>query len=267
MFTDTHCHLASSKFDKSELTELLQRAREAGVERCITLSTDLEDLQPNLSLARTYDEIYCAIGIHPCYVTQVPDNALDLVREALSTPEVVAVGETGLDYYHPAPAGWTETDYHARQRHFLDQHFQMAKEAGLNIVLHTRDRRGQASFTDCLAIYRKYAQEVRAVFHCFPGTVLQAEQVLALGGLVSFTGNVSFKNAQQIKETVKALPLGSFMLETDAPYLTPVPHRGKRNEPAYVADIVNAVCTLKQISPQELAPVIRGVEEAFFRYQ
>lgn len=264
MFTDSHCHLASYKFTEEEIPALIARAEEAGIKRMITLSTDLEDLHPNLKLAESFSQIYCALGIHPCDVTEVTDDAVSQVSQHLSHEKVVAVGETGLDYFHPAPEDWTQEDYHARQRDFLRQHFQLAQEKGKNIVLHTRDKSGTASFQDCMEIYKEFSSQVRAVFHCFPGTVEQAEEILTLGGLVSFTGNVTFKNAKQIQETVTTLPLGTFMLETDAPYLAPVPHRGKRNEPAYVKDIVNQICTLKRISPQELSIATERALNEFF---
>lgn len=265
MFTDSHCHLASYKYTEEELPQVIERAVSAGITRMVTLSTDLEDLLPNLELTERFKEVYCCLGIHPCDVTEVPDDAVAQVAAHLSKPKVSAVGECGLDYFHPAPKGWEEEAYHERQREFLEQHFQVAAEKGLNIVLHTRDKVGRQSFDDCLQIYEKYADKVRAVFHCFPGTVEQAERIISLGGVVSFTGNVTFKNAQQIQETASALPLGTFMLETDSPYLSPVPHRGKRNEPSMVKDIANHICTLKHISPAELSAATEKVVQEFYK--
>ena len=263
MFTDSHCHLASHKFSENEVKEILARAKTAGINRFITLGTDLEDLATNLALTKQHESIFCSLGIHPCDVTETPDNYLETLEPNFSDPKVVAVGESGLDYFHPAPEGWSTEDYHARQRKFLDQHFQLAERTKRNIVLHTRDRSGAASFDDCLEIYKRYSSQVRAVFHCFPGTLPQAEQVLDLGGLVSFTGNVTFKNAHQIQETASKLPLGSFMLETDSPYLAPTPYRGKRNEPAYIKEIAYHICTLKKIAPEELS---KATEEAVNRF-
>lgn len=266
MFTDSHCHLASHRYEDKEISELLERAQAAGIHRMITLSTGADDVQDNIRLAENYAEIYCTVGIHPCDVVENTEDIISQLRGMVENPRVVALGETGLDYYHPAPEGWSEEDYHARQRDFLEKHFQLAAECGLNIVLHTRDRSGEASFKDCLEIYARYAEKVQAVFHCFPGDLSQAEQVLELGGMLSFTGNVTFKNATQIQETVTALPLGSFMLETDAPYLAPVPYRGQRNEPAYVKEIASHICTLKKISPSELASATEQAVERFFRF-
>jgi len=266
MFTDSHCHLASHKFSPEELSEVIQRAKAADINRFVTLATNLQDLAPNLELTKQYPDVYCCLGIHPCDVTDAPEAAINTLEAHFSDPKVVGVGESGLDYYHPAPEGWTEDAYHARQRDLLEQHFQLAERTKRNIVLHTRDRSGTASFDDCLDIYKRYSSNVQAVFHCFPGTLAQAEQVLELGGLVSFTGNVTFKNAHQIHETAARLPLGSFMLETDSPYLAPTPHRGKRNEPAYVKEIAYHICTLKKISPEELSEATQSAVNRFFSF-
>ena len=264
MFTDSHCHLASWKYDTEEIPYLIKRAEKAGVHRMITLSTELDDLAPNIALSENYSSIFTCIGIHPCDVTNAPDNALAQLADSVKKHHIAAIGETGLDYYHPAPKDWSEEAYHQRQRDFLEKHFQLAAENNLNIALHTRDQKGTASFNDCMMIYEKYATEIRAVFHCFPGTIEQAKRIINLGGLVSFTGNVTFKNAKQIQETASALPLGTFMLETDAPYLAPVPHRGQRNEPAYVSEIAAQICHLKNVSLAELSKATEGAVEEFF---
>jgi len=266
MFTDSHCHLASYKYKANEVGEIVSRASKAGITRQITLATGVNDLDDNLRLAEKYDSIYACLGIHPCDVTGSPDNGTTLVAERLPHPKVAAIGESGLDYYHPAPDGWSEQDYYERQRHFLDQHFQLALKQDLNICLHTRDRSGETSFLDCLEIYEKYADKVRAVFHCFPGTANQAQKVIALGGIVSFTGNVTFKNAKQIQQTASTLPLGSFMLETDAPYMAPVPHRGKKNEPAHVAEVAQYIAELKGVSLNELSEATEDVVNSFFKF-
>ena len=167
MLTDSHCHLASHRFEASEVSALVGRAREAGVTRLVTLATCLGDIDANLAIASSHPEVRCCIGIHPCDVHHAPADVIDLIRTRLSDPRVCAVGETGLDYYHPAPDGWDEDTFRNRQRELLDTHFLMAAEAGLNVVIHTRDRSGDASLQDALTIYRRHAERVRAVFHCF----------------------------------------------------------------------------------------------------
>jgi len=265
MFSDTHCHLASYRYSAEELPALISRALDAGIHRQITLATGMDDLEPSLALCDQFDSVYACLGIHPCDVMEAPDNAISHLRPLLGHPKVVAIGETGLDYYHPAPDGHSEEEYHERQRSFLRQHFQLAQDHGLNICLHTRDRSGEASFNDCLEIYREFASSVRAVFHCFPGTEEQAQLIFELGGLVSFTGNVTFKSAKQIQATAQAIPLDSFMLETDSPYLAPTPHRGQRNEPAYIADIAKYIADLRDISRTELASATEHTANQFFK--
>ena len=263
MLTDSHCHLASHKFSDHELAGLVARARDAGVHRIVTLATNLSDLPLNLAIAERFQEVHACIGIHPCDVQDAPGDYLQPLREFARHPKVAALGETGLDYYHPAPRGWSEEDYHQRQRDALRQHFELAAELGLNVVIHTRDRRGEASFADALAIYEPFADQVQAVFHCFPGPAAQAARVLSLGGLVSFTGIATFKKAAEVLDAAVACPAGRFMVETDAPYLAPVPHRGSRCEPSHVRHTAEAIATARQESLEELA---RHTEEAVGRF-
>ncbi|RYD17892.1 MAG: TatD family deoxyribonuclease [Verrucomicrobiaceae bacterium] len=152
-----------------------------------------------------------------------------------------------------------------RQRSFLRQHFELAAAAKLNVVIHTRDREGCASFEDALAIYGNYHTSVRAVFHCFIGPWGNARRVLDLGGLVSFGGVATFKTAQEVRETARQCPAGGFMIETDAPYLAPEPFRGKRNEPAYTAKTAERLADLRGESLEALALHTGQAAEAFFR--
>jgi TatD DNase family protein len=264
MFTDSHCHLASHRFNRDEIPALLSRAQAAGVHRIITLATCLGDIAANLELAGSPGVGVC-LGIHPCDVHHAPDDAVERLRPHLADDRVLAVGETGLDYYHPAPDGWHEDAFRERQRGFLHHHFALAREARLNVVIHTRDKSGDASFRDALAIYQEYHREVRAVFHCFIGPWENAARVLDLGGILSFGGVATFKNAAQVKDTLRKCPPGTFMLETDSPYLAPEPHRGKRNEPACVRDIAAHVALLRGESPAELSAHTERTVAGFFR--
>ncbi|MDQ8188788.1 TatD family hydrolase [Roseibacillus persicicus] len=265
--TDSHCHLASHKFPATEIPELIARAKEAGVYRMVTLATDEEDIPRNVAIAETYPEVFACVGIHPCDVHLTRDDFEEVVRPHLSNPRVAGIGETGLDYYHPAPEGWTEEDYHARQRDFLRRHFELAKELGLNLVIHTRDRSGTTSFDDALAIYGDYSSSVQAVFHCFPGPTELAERVLAGGALLSFTGVATFKNAQICLDAARAVPLDRMMVETDSPYLAPVPKRGQRCEPAFVAHTAQRIAEAKAIPLAELVETTEKVCESFFRFE
>jgi TatD DNase family protein len=245
MLIDSHCHLASHKFEASELDDLIACAMQADVRAMVSLATCLEDIDANLTIADTYQNVGVCLGIHPCDVHNAPDDAVDVISQLTSDRRVVGIGETGLDYYHPAPDGWEEEAFRQRQRDFLEQHFLLAKRCGLGLVIHTRDRSGCQSFDDALEIYQRHASEVRALFHCFIGTHENALRVLALGGLVSFGGVTTFKTARDVLEVAMRLTRGSFLLETDSPYLAPVPFRGKRNEPAYVRHTAECIAAAR----------------------
>lgn len=262
--TDSHCHLASHRFTLGEIPAIIARAREQGVNRMVTLATCLEDCHANLALAEQHSEVYACTGIHPCDVHNTPDDYLGQLEEHARHPRCVAIGETGLDYYHPAPDGWEDERYRARQRQFLAQHFQLAAKLGKNLVIHTRDRSGDASLQDAISIYREHANQVRAVFHCFPFSMEAAEPILELGGLISFTGIVTFANAATVLDTASRCPADSFMLETDAPYLAPAPHRGKRNEPAYTRHTAEAIAAARGESLAELAASTEANVDRFY---
>lgn len=264
-FTDSHCHLGSGKFLDSEIPGLLDSARLAGVRRIVTLATSLEDVERNLEIAKAPD-VQAALGIHPCDVHNAPDDAVERLPDFLGDDRVCAVGETGLDYFHAAPEGWVEAEFHERQRLFLRAHFAAARDAGLNIVIHTRDREGHQSFTDAYDIYRDYAEDVRAVFHCFISGWELGERVIAAGGLLSFGGVATFKKAGEVLQTAGRCPKGSFMLETDAPYLSPTPLRGKRNEPAHMRFTAKRIAELRGESLDELSEHTEKAADSFFRW-
>jgi TatD DNase family protein len=266
MLTDSHCHLASHRFKEHEVSTLIEAARAAGVGRLVTLVTSLGDLHANLAIADD-PMVHTCIGIHPCDVHHAPDDAIQQLSAFTGDPRVCAIGETGLDYYHPAPDGWEEPAFRERQLDFLRQHFDLAAASGLNLVIHTRDQTGHASFEDALKIYGDYHTSVCAVFHCFIGPWENAKRVLDLGGLVSFGGVSTFKNAREVRETASQCPAGSFMVETDAPYLAPEPHRGKRNEPAYVRQTAEFLATLRGETLQEFASHTGETAARFFRFR
>jgi len=265
MITDSHCHLGSERFTQEELFEILARAEEVGVGRIVTLATCLEDVVKNLEIAND-PRVRAGIGIHPCDVHHAPDDAVEQLAAFAADPRVCVIGETGLDYYHPAPDGWCEEEFRQRQRHFLKQQFELAASAGLNIVIHTRDKEGHASFEDALSIYADYHEQVRAVFHCFISDFTCAQRVMKLGGLVSFAGMATFRKADLVKETVQQCPAGSFMLETDSPYLAPEPVRGKRNEPAFTKHIAEYIAALRGESLEQLTEHTENTANHFFRW-
>lgn len=266
MLIDSHCHLASHRFSASEVPEILHRAEEAGVARFVTLSTGLDDLDANLAMAMD-PRVHTCIGIHPCDVHSAPDDVVSRLACHVGDPRICGIGETGLDYFHAAPEGWEEEAFRERQRNLLDQHFELAASAGLNVVIHTRDREGRASFEDALEIYRRHHSHTRAVFHCFIGSPEEAQRVMALGGILSFGGVCTFKNAREPRESAVNCPAGSFMLETDSPYLAPEPHRGKRNEPCHVADVARFLAPLRGESIHDLAGHTTATACSFFRFR
>ncbi|MDP4625147.1 MAG: TatD family hydrolase [Akkermansiaceae bacterium] len=265
MITDSHCHLASARFNEGEAAEIISRADAAGVKRMVTLATCLEDIEANLELARDA-RVKAAIGIHPCDVHNAPDDAVARLATFAGDARVCAIGETGLDYFHPAPEGWDEMNFRKRQRDFLTSHFELARDAGLNVVIHTRDKEGSRSFEDALEIYSCFSGKVRAVFHCFISDWELGEKVIAMGGLVSFGGVSTFKNAHAAKDAAARCPAGSFMLETDSPYLAPEPVRGKRNEPAFSMHIAERIAILREETLRELAAHTESAVDGFFRW-
>jgi TatD DNase family protein len=266
MLTDSHCHLASQRYEATEIPDLIRHARAAGVSRMVTLSTSLDDLHANISIA-DHPGVHACIGIHPCDVHHAPADAMEQLARHAADPRVCGVGETGLDYYHPAPDGWNASDMRMLQRAFLKRHFELASKSGLNVVIHTRDLQGYASFEDALDVYREFHHRTRAVFHCFTGPWENAKRILDLGGILSFGGAATFKSAHAIRETIQKCPEGSFMLETDAPYLAPEPHRGKRNEPAYMKNTATFLAGLRGESIEQLSQHTEWTTAAFFRFR
>lgn len=260
MFFDTHTHLGSHKFD-SDLPDILARARAAGVTRMLVPATDLVNARKCLTIAGSEPDVRVAVGIHPCDVDTVSGSDwITELRELAQHPKVAAIGEIGLDYFHAPPDGFDLAGWKAHQAHCLKLQLDLAAELGLNVVLHNRE-----SWDDLVAQVMPYSGRLRGVFHCYTGTLEQAQPLLEAGHLISFTGIVTFKNPGPAGETARLVPDGHFMLETDAPYLAPVPHRGQRCEPAYVADTARAVARMRGQSAEEVARVTSETALKFFR--
>ena len=260
MFFDTHTHLGSKQFD-GDLPAVLTRARAAGVTRMVAPSTDLENARKLLALAEHEPDVRVAVGIHPCDADTVKgEDWVSELRELASHPKVCALGEIGLDYFHAPPAGFDLADWKVHQARVLTAQLELAAELKLNVILHNRE-----SWDDLTALVLPFSDSLRGVFHCFTGTLEQARPLLELGHLISFTGIVSFKNAGIIAETARLAVAGSYMLETDAPYLAPVPHRGKRCEPAYVAETARAIAALRGETAEKVAADTTHAALHFFR--
>jgi TatD DNase family protein len=264
MFFDTHAHLDYPDY-AGDLGEVIARAEVAGISKIISIGTDLESSRRAIQLAERFENIFAVAGWHPSNAHEAPEDIRDPLRELAKHPKVVALGETGLDYHH-LPGGKKEfaadddARYKQKQAEIFRQHLEVAVEFGLNCVIHQRD-----SFDDTLAQLKPFAGKVRGVFHCFGESIGRMQQVLEIGSLVSFTGIVTFKNGQNVRDTVAATPLDKFMLETDCPYLAPVPFRGKRCEPAYVKEISEMVAQVRNCSFEELGAATCKTAKEFFR--
>jgi TatD DNase family protein len=262
MLIDTHCHLASSKFSPDELDAVISRAVEAGVARVIAIGTTLEDSRKNIALAERYREVFATVGIHPTGVLDLPSDQawIDELRQMLDHPKVVAIGEIGLDHFHPPRRG-SEEDYHARQNEVFRQQLELAVESGHNVVVHQRD-----CYEDTAAAVEPFDGRLRAVFHCFTGTPEQAADLRSRGHLVSFTGIVTFKNAVDVQQCARCVEPGAFMVETDAPYLAPVPFRGKHSEPCHTRLTAEHIAGLRAMSLEDIALETTATAEKFFRF-
>jgi TatD DNase family protein len=261
-FYDTHAHLDYAEF-AADFDQLIARAEEAGIRRIISIGTDLASSERAIALAERFPSVRAVAGWHPTNVLEAPDDIRPALRQMAAHPKVVALGETGLDYYRmPSAQGGTPADddrYRRRQAEIFAQHLEVAASAGLNCVIHQR-----AALEDTLAQLTPWADRVRGQFHCFADDAAAMQRVLALNSLVSFTGILTFKNGQNIRDTLAATPLGQFMLETDCPYLAPVPYRGKRCEPAHVREIAQVAAEVKKCSLDELSAATCAAAHGFF---
>jgi TatD DNase family protein len=261
MLIDTHAHLDYPDFD-SDRAEVIARAAEAGVTEIISIGTRLESCAKAVELAENFPNVWATVGIHPCDADEAPDDVIERLRELAQSRRVVAVGEIGLDYHHlPADPAEAEANK-ARQASLFRRQLDLAVELGLNAVIHQRD-----SWDDTVAILGGYTGKISGVFHCFGGTTAQAEQLLACGHLVSFTGIVTFKNARQVQATAQQLPADAFMVETDCPYLAPTPDRGKRCEPAHTRRVAEQIAQLRGVTIEDLARETTTTARHFFRFE
>jgi len=261
-FFDTHAHLDYPEY-AADMAAVVERARLAGIEKIISIGTSLASSERAILLAERFPGVYAAVGWHPTEALDAPADLRPALRELARHPKVVAIGETGLDYYRlPSASGGLAAEdaaYKRRQAEIFQQQLEVAREFNLNCVIHQR-----AAFDDTLAQLRPFAGDVQGVFHCFGESLERLRQILDLGGLVSFTGIVTFKNAQNVRDAVAAVPSGRFMLETDCPYLAPAPHRGKRGEPAFVKEISEAVAQVRQCSLDDLSAITSDTARKFF---
>lgn len=237
---DSHAHLDFDRFD-ADRDAVLTRAASVGVERVITIGTTVDSSRRAFELTQQYAQIYSAAGIHPHSASEFDDADWPLLQTLWAEPKVRAVGETGLDYFydHSTPE---------RQRALFRRHLEVAGEVGLPVVVHIRD-----AFDDAFAAVADIGLPAGGIVHCFTGGPAECERALALGFHISLSGIVSFKSAKALRSAVPMIPIERLLVETDSPFLAPVPHRGKRNEPAFVVDVARVVAELRQMPLAELA--------------
>jgi TatD DNase family protein len=258
MIIDTHAHLDYPDF-QADFDAVLERARAADVTRIVSIGTSLESSRRAVALAEKYPAVYAVIGVHPTSVLESGPGDIAALRELAKNPRVAAIGEAGLDYHH-----MPESDhdaYKAAQAKLFAQQLDLAAELGLNVVIHQRD-----AWDDTLRILSGYTGRLTGVYHCFGGTFAQAQQVMELGHMISFTGIVTFKNAPLVHDDAARVPADRYMVETDCPYLAPVPHRGKRCEPAYTRIVAETVARLRGESIGQVAADTTRNAERFFRF-
>ncbi|MBU0573192.1 MAG: TatD family hydrolase [Candidatus Margulisbacteria bacterium] len=240
MYIDTHAHLTKDEY--SDLAEVIKRAREANVEAILNASFDIASSREAVKLAQEYDFIYAAVGIHPHHAPEVNDNIFAEIKELAKDKKVAAIGEMGIDYFKNI----SPQDV---QQHVFRKFLALAQELELPAIVHCRDAQ-----EDTIRIMREENNgKLRGVFHCFAGDERLVRFAQEIGFLISFTGNITFKKADQVRENARKAPLEMIMIETDCPYMAPEPYRGQRNEPAYVVRVAEKIAEVRNMRIEEVA--------------
>ena len=250
---DTHCHLTFEQL-ANDVQSVLQRSRQASVTRWITIGTDAGENKKAVDLANKFDGLYAAVGVHPHQAEEVTPEAIDELRAYAQQKKVVAIGETGLDFHY-------NFSKQPAQKEVFAQHLQLACELKKPVIVHSRQ-----AFDETIDILDRFGKGIeKVVFHCFSGTADQARIILDRGYFISFTGVVTFKNADSIREVVKMVPTQRMMVETDCPYMSPVPMRNQKiNEPALMIHTARLLAEIKGLSLEEFGTLVTAVSENFF---
>lgn len=251
MLFDTHAHYDAEQFDPDR-DQVLEALPSRGVSLVVDPGCDIPSSRAALALAEKYPFLYAAVGYHPESCAPYRPEELDILRDMARHPKVVAIGEIGLDYY------WEENPPKELQQQVFRRQMALAEELDLPVIVHDRE-----AHADALAIVREFPR-VRGVFHCFSGSAEMARELVKLGWMVSFTGVLTYKNARKALEAAEAVPLDRLMIETDSPYMAPVPHRGKRNDSGYLIHICEKLAEIKGISPEECARITLENGKRFF---
>ncbi len=248
---DTHCHLDWNKFDPDR-DQVVQRAIEAGVTRMITIGVDIPSSRRAIELAEKYPAVYAAIGVHPNDCGDFDESVLDQVRSLVRHKKVVAIGEIGLDYY------WQKTAKDQQARAF-ERQLDLAAELHRPVIIHNRE-----ATQDVMNILTRYSSLVTGVLHSFFESIEVAQQAIGLGYSIGFTGPITFKKADRERAVARSIPIENILIETDAPFLTPEPHRGERNEPAYVKHVAEMIAQVKGLTFDEVARQTTANAEKLF---
>lgn len=252
MFIDTHVHLNADQYDE-DLQEVIERALQANVNQMVVVGFDRKTIERAMKLSEEYEFIYVVIGWHPVDAIDCTEEDLQWIEELSAHKKVVGIGETGLDYY------WDKSPKDVQQDLFRKQ-IRLAQKVNLPIIIHNRD-----ATEDVIRILKEEeAHLTGGIMHCFGGSVETAKQCIAMNFLISLGGPVTFKNAKKPKEVATEIPLEYLLIETDAPYLAPHPHRGKRNEPALVTLVAEEIARLKGVSIEEVAEATTTNAKNFF---
>ena len=244
MIIDSHCHLDKLSYEKNNTTldNVVQNALNNGVSHILSVCVKLDEFEEMLNMIKNYDNIFASCGVHPLDITDSIDT--DLLFKFASNDKVIAIGETGLDYYYDKTNNFMQQDS-------FRKHIDIAKKIRKPLIIHTRSARKD---TIDILINEK-SDDIGGVLHCFTESYEMAKKAIDLGFYISISGIVTFKKAHELQDVVKKLPLDRLLVETDSPYLAPVPHRGKENQPAYVRHVAECIATLKNISFDEVAEV------------
>lgn len=253
MLFDSHCHLDDSRYD-ADRDAVLARAREAGVQYIVNPGADLQTSQNAVAMGAKYPHIYATVGIHPHDAKDLDDAALQLIAHLAKKPKVVAIGEIGLDFHYDL------SPRDVQRQGFIEQ-LRLAKQLGLPVVIHDREANQEVFET----LRAEKAFETGVLMHCYSGSAELAKQYVKLGAVLSIAGPITFSNARKTVEVVEAIPLEHLLIETDGPYLTPIPYRGKRNEPAYVRFVAEKIAEIKGITTEEVGEQTCRNAMRFFR--
>ena len=256
MFIDSHAHIDGHEFD-TDRDQVIERAKAAGVSTILNVGTGdphSDSFERAVELGKTHESVYAAIGTHPHDARLYNDVAEQKIKTLINNNHVIAWGEIGLDFHYDNSPRDVQIDVFKRQLH-------AARECNLPVIIHTRE--AEPETIDILQSQYKDAPR-RGIFHCFSGSMELAHRAIEIGFMISFSGIVTFKKADDLREVAKQVPLDRLLIETDCPYLTPIPYRGKRNEPAYVVEVARSLATLHGIDIEEMAHITSENFKRFF---